>query len=373
MSGDETAPPPEDPDDARPLPGGEDALGEDEAASWRFVAIVLVTAVLVLAGVGAVNITVDPMAEWDTRRFRASVIRHRDLRVRALTSPFREPPRCLVLGSSRAWKVEPEFVEEVTGLSTLVAAVDDAHAEDHLALLRFALEEAKAPLELVLLQVDVAAFLEDPPAAVQLLRHPRLAPYLPPGIPVADHLAPWLDAFGMPRLLESLASLSLYQRGYPEPRIRIRDDGFVVYVEREAQLRDGNFDLEHRVHATTEHMLKILGDAAELSPRRLGYLDELLRIAAARGIPVRAWLPPTHPHQREAMARRSHYPALEEKLVAALEARATPGGMAFLDATDLAAYGADPDAFYDGIHPREEVNRAFLGPFLEGRGARALQ
>ncbi len=359
--------------DGKPEPL-EGPCGEstDPGESRTFVATFAAIVSLGLAALVAFTVAVDPRADFGTGWLPPLVVAHRDLRVRGLATPFGPPPGIVVLGSSRAWKVEPPEVEKRFGAPAFVAAVDDARAEDHLALARHLLLDRKPPPRLLLLQLDPPVFHPTLAASTQLLRHPVLSRHLPADIPVADHLARWLDAPSLPVLTEGLRSLRLAATGYPTPDVRVGPDGFVSYQLRERELAEGRFDLDHHIDETIHHFRRIYAGFDRLSARRLAYLDALLELAAAKGTRVAIWIPPVHPHFEAALAALPAYPARDREAAEAIAASAARHRVPFLDARRFESFGGDPALYYDGIHVREENDRRILDALLAKEPSLAL-
>jgi hypothetical protein len=323
------------------------------------------TTAVLLSLLAAFNVAVDPRADFGTGLVRNFSVPHRSRRV-AMLRELRPPPRLLVLGSSRSWKVEPDYLEERTGLPAFVAAVDDARAEDHLALLRYCLEDLRLPLEVVVLQLDVPAFHENMPASSHLVLEPALRRHLPDDLPMEEYARPYLNTLSHGQLVESIRTLrTLWQPGgAPPDDVEIQPDGTIRYRDREAAIAAGSFDLGHHVRGTVEHFLRVYQGFRRLSPRRLANLDVLLTLARERGVKVLAYLPPLHPIQDAVLRQGTAYPRLLPSLRREAATRVRAAGGRFLDASDLASFGGDPELFYDGIHPREENNRRLLEVLL---------
>lgn len=343
--------------------------GDEPAASRAFLRRFGLGTVTLLGLLLGLNLAVDPRAAFGTGWVPPGVVPHRDLRVRGLQDPFRPPPALVVLGSSRAWKVEPAFLEARTGLTAFVAGVDDARTEDHLALVRWLLAGPHPPRAL-LLQLDLPAVHETLPASPQLLRQAVLRPFLPEDIPWRDHLEPYLDALTHAALLDSLRALRVARLPTPpEIDVVVGPDGFVTYRLRERALAAGHFDLGHHVRETTDHFLGVYRGFQELSARRLAYLVELLDLAAARGVALRVFVPPLHPDQERALRASTAYPRLMPRFLRFLRRACAARGVPLFDGTRLESFGGDPALFYDGLHMREENNRRLLRHlYPEGSG-----
>ena len=145
----------------------------------RFVLLALAAAALLAGCAAAFNAFVDPYGTagtgvlppivWTDRTLKADFIRR-----------LPAAPELLVLGSSRAMKVEPAYVKSRTGLTTFNAAVSSGKPIDAWAFVNLAHDSWPSARPGYLWLLDVEAFRALPPDP-GLLNTPALARYLSDG------------------------------------------------------------------------------------------------------------------------------------------------------------------------------------------------
>src|SRR5690349_19786525 len=92
-----------------------------------------------------------------------------------LFSAYRKsrPLQGLILGSSRSMKLRPELLREKTGLEFFNFAVENARAEDYLAIERWVRQQT-APPNLLVVGLDIEALHDDDVPEEQLQANAEL-------------------------------------------------------------------------------------------------------------------------------------------------------------------------------------------------------
>jgi hypothetical protein len=123
----------------------------------------------------ALNAVVDPYGYVGAGVFRKAIVSDRSTKA-CLAERLAVAPRMLVLGSSRAMKVEPTYVASLTGRPTFNAAVSSASPQDAWAFVNLLHDRFGGGRQEVIWLVDVEAFR---PKAVDpgLLQTPALSRY----------------------------------------------------------------------------------------------------------------------------------------------------------------------------------------------------
>jgi len=128
--------------DAPPLPGAHHVpeAASEQAPSpnqKRFVAGFLVSLLGLLAGVLALNITIDPFALAGSGVVPTAVESDRSIKLTLLEN-LKRGPEILILGSSRSRQAEPSYLQDLTGRSGFNAGVTGGTSADEYVFVRFA-------------------------------------------------------------------------------------------------------------------------------------------------------------------------------------------------------------------------------------------
>ncbi|PYQ49483.1 MAG: hypothetical protein DMF59_13490 [Acidobacteria bacterium] len=156
-------------------------VASQEAASesgWpQFTRAFLTLAGFGLLAVAALNFFINPMEYYPPRLVPPAVWDAREIKTRML-GEAQPKPRVLILGSSRAMKIDPAVVTRITGLPTFNVSVESAMTEDDYALLRYAVEQKGITPQMVLIGIDIESFHNHKAADGRLLMSGSLRRYL---------------------------------------------------------------------------------------------------------------------------------------------------------------------------------------------------
>ena len=320
--------------------------------------------------VALLNLWANPEGLFPTRFLPPVIADHRPEKAYLLAT--RAPkPEALILGSSRAMKIEPALVERYTGLRTFNAAVFYGYAEDDYALLRYAVERAGIKPRLVIVGLEWATFSPDP-RNEYLTRPNQLSEFLP-GKPVGLRYAELAGAaISWPETSLSLQAIDKFvlQRTPPELQLHIEPDGYLVRDVDERAKANGSFQLDHQMLYSRKLYQQRLRSFA-FSPERVRYFQELLQYCRDRHIRVMVFATPVH-HQifaDEDVADRQR----EQAALETMRVLAERGGATFDDFTHVESFGGEPDAFFDGTHIDAHNATLLAARMLAARSARALQ
>jgi hypothetical protein len=320
-----------------------------------------VTAAALLT-IAAANLVIDPLAQFGTGRFEPLVLHARKIKTSLIQEKHRKT-EAFILGSSRVWKFEPSYVEELTGKRTFNLGVNSASIEDFYLLLRFLIDEANPTLLIV--GLDEVAFHENRPILGRTFATPALARYLEPAH--RRQKIPWLfeTAVGWETFAQTIRSIRYHLTEFPPPWGSFEDDGSLNFHALEARIRDGTHNLGAEIENTKiEYRTRLSGFEA-IPEWRLRYFDRFVQTAVDHGIEVYFVLTPLHPELRRFLRRVvpiDHQLQMVRELVG--EAAAAHG-FGFFDASDPLIFGSEmADAFYDGVHPRAELTRKILDELI---------
>jgi hypothetical protein len=326
--------------DAAPAPSAE--------AAWRaFVRRFLLFLLGTLAAVGLLNYFVNPTGlhpprllptvNWNVRATKTELLKQ--------AAP---KPQALILGSSRAMKVRPALVEELTGLPTFNATVEGAMTEDDYVMLRYAVERAGAHPKLLLLAVDVEAFHNLRPSNVALAISDELSELAPGG----SRLSRWKKftrLYSWEETKLSWRSLRHAVAGYPTTWNRFDADGYLHYLQYERERAEGRYPLDRRIDALAADYVGRFQGYSHLDPARVGYLKDILTYARQRNMRVVMFLTTLHPRVIEVVNTKG-YGARYAEVKRLLDELAPQYGAEVFDFTTAEKFGGQNDWFYDGSH-----------------------
>lgn len=338
-----------------------------------FVAVALVVAVGVVGAVVAVNAVVDPYATLGTNVVAPAVWTDRGEKI-DLHEALDEPPEIVILGSSRAMKLEPAYLRRRTGRTAFNFAVSDGKAPDAFAVASYAHERAGGAHQDFLWLLDLETFADDP-VDPRLLATDALAAYLPPGARLkgkAEDVA-WLLSWTT--LRDSLRALdheieareaaadARGERRAPKPEFAA--DGFRRWDAHDRRAEQGR-SFADALAASVEVYTRTYGERFRgLSALAEEYVERALASMQDWGVRPVLVLTPMHPRLRAKLAALG----CEERrgeVVAYLESLQEEYDFVLLDMTELDAFGGSPAAFYDGVHMKVANTRRLIDAALAG-------
>ncbi len=333
---------------------------------WRvFFGVLLATLVLT----AAFNLLVDPFDLYGTglvEPFQFNTYRKKLDLFREFAK--KEPPRALILGSSRAETLDPRIVEEITGERCFNWGLPSGRVETILASLRIAVEDEKAPIDLVVVAVDPLAFHPS------LYLHPQsfLVPEYYRYFPYDRRLKTTFDK--LLRLLtteQTRASIEALEKATGLDKtpaaFGYREDGYALFYDKEAAWDAGTYDLDaeltRRVPDYPEQSFG-LSNFKGLAPVRKAQWEQFLDICKNKGIRVYVFMPPVHPRLWEALSSLGAQPIFKETSDYLSRTVNAMGGT-YRDFTQLDSFGGDPSQFYDEVHMRPSNTEILLRRLLQ--------
>jgi hypothetical protein len=318
-----------------------------------------------LVAVVALNFVVNPFGYYPVHVLRPLTWSSRQVKAGLLETARYE---AVVVGSSHTMKIAPSDVERATGLRTVNASVDSARVEDIYALLSLALARPDCTLKEVVLGIDPEAFHDHLAPDARLLGAAALLPFVPADFKaeLVREAGEGLVTFG--QVMASLRSLRMWRSSsYPPVDSTFDDDGFLHYVTWEREIAQGTF-VPSFDGTVAEYDARFLGFEA-LSERRRDLFVRLMDDLAARGVRVHAFITPMHHTVRDSLTKKRDLVRLVASLHAFLDdvARTHPS-FTWVDYLDPAAVQADPEAFFDGAHPRDETMSRIVAALFGGKG-----
>jgi hypothetical protein len=318
-----------------------------------------------LLAVGALNYAVDPMAQFGTNWVPPVVQTSRAQKANQIRKQA-GTIEGLVLGSSRVLKLEPEYLEKLTGLRFYNAGVNHGRPEDWLALVRLFRDTQGHYPKVVVLGVDVTSFEDRTPPDLRLVASSDLRARVPESISSWDSLGILSGLFSLQQTKASLGSLRrLVQHRNETPLESFRDDGVIVYHEREQQLLEGTYDFESALDYNRREYLALFRHFDQLSEKRCALFAKTLEILRSNNTRVYLFLTPTHPRLMSALSDESNTPCRIDDVREYLRDVAAATDSDFVDLGTLDMFDGDQHAFIDGIHPLELNTRRMMARMFE--------
>jgi len=351
-----------------PLPRG------DARSQRRFVGWLLAAALVVIALVVAFNAVADPYGTVGTGAFPTVTWNDRSVKS-DLVEDLSEAPQVLILGSSRAMKFEPSYVQERTGMSAFNAGVSsgrpiDAYVFARLIAARFPEQRQLSYLWLL----DTEAFRPTPPDP-GLLNTPRLARYLPSGTRAAARFKDLKLLFSWQTARMSLRAVGMgigdEAAADAGQSAAFAADGFRTFdyhdrrLQRGVPLRRGLRQVVRQATATYRD------DYRRLDPDAVADLERTLAFMNRQGAVPVIVVSPQHPAVTAAVGPIG-WNARHRQVVRLLRSLRREYRFSYLDCADIKSFNGSPTDFYDGYHMTVPNTRRLTDAVIKS-ARRALQ
>ena len=315
------------------------------------------TAFLALA---VFNYLVNPYAQYEPQLIPPMVQPSRSTKLR-LVEQMTPPPTGLILGSSRVLKLEAEYLNRKTGLRFFNAGVNFGKPEDYLAFFRHHIETFQVAPQMVVLGVDIVAFSNGTPTDARLLGNASLARQVPDIIPLEDRFHRWKELLSWQQTVMSAKSLmrEWRQQTEPPPVESFRDDGVIVYHEREQQLQAGTYDFAAALAYNQGEYRQLYGSFEDVSLKRAEAFYKLMKLCRDHHTKLIVFLTPMHPDLQSHLAD-TVYEQRRQRVQTFFRRLASGDGFTFVDLSDLASFAGSAELFVDGVHPLEPNTRKMI-------------
>ncbi|MGL4514635.1 MAG: hypothetical protein ACRCT8_16220 [Lacipirellulaceae bacterium] len=351
-----------------PAPKVADQPSINGARSGAFLRAFVVTFVLGLVAAAALNLAVDPYGQYGTGLLPAITRTSRGEKIDLLRAA--KSPEGLLLGSSRAMKFETSRLAERTGLRFFNAAVYYGRPEDYLALVRASHDLSGDWPRMVVVGVDVDAFVETPGVDGELLRNPFLRGLATDSLTWDDRLRPLRELLSWQQSVSSLRSLRRVAGATPADHDEtFAPTGEIVYHRRERERAAGTYDFAAALSVTQDDYTRLYARYRRLSPRRVATWRALCALCREHDVTLHAFVTTWRPELVAELDKAGRLAARRDDVLKLL-AETIPAGGRVADFTMLDSFDGDPTAFFDGIHPIEANTRKMIDALL-GADARA--
>ena len=272
---------------------------------WTLVALVAIM---------TLNVFVDPFAQYSTEALTPLVMPSRMKKIQLFRAQA-TPPVGLVLGSSRVMKLEPDYLAAVTGRPFFNAGVNYARPEDYLAWYRFYQRELQDAPRMVLVGVDVAGFSNQAGIDPRLLAERSLSRLVPEATDLPGRFRRWQELLSWSQSVASVKSVARAARNHqPEPKESFREDGLLIYHEREQQLRSGSYDLAGAIAYNQNEYKGLMADFSRLSQLRCELFEQLASECREEGTELLVFLTPLHPELKATLEGETNYAVRRDEL-----------------------------------------------------------
>jgi hypothetical protein len=343
----------------------------------RFVGGAIAGLVSLLVVVGAVNAVVDPYGYVGTAAFPTAILSDRATKA-CLAERLRTAPNLVVLGSSRAMKVEPAYLEARTGLSTFNAAVSSASPQDAWAFANFLHDRFPHGEKRVLWLLDVESF-RPKPVDPGLLDTPALARYFSASMQLRARASGLWTLLSWHALDDSVRVVRKNLGGAASASTAVpctyRRNGVTEYTPNGFRSFDFHdlavargASLSSSIAATATEYGRIYRTGfPRLAPDALRWFDRTLEAMNAWGVRPLVVLTPVQPTLLRRIGPQGWW-RRHADVVRYLDRLHGRRAFELLDASRIGSFGGRPGAFYDGVHMKVANVRRLVNWALERAG-----
>jgi hypothetical protein len=325
----------------------------------RICTIVFVATLLtLLLVVGLLNLCVNPYGQYG-RRGLAPIVQDTRSQKTDLFNAFPTPADGLILGSSRAMKIETSYLNERTSLRFFNYGVNHGRPEDYLAILRMYQSQTGRLPKAVVLGVDIAALNDTIPADARISSEPRLFRHVQSEIPWHEEFDRYSQLFSLHQTKASFRSLTrLRKRTLEECEQSTQEeyfspDGVIHYARRVREMERGEYNFEAALEYNQREFLALFSNFRNLSSTRLRFLREAVQLCTANDCRVYLFTTVHHPRLRELLITKTRFALRELEAIEWLQRLSQETGSRFVDLGRIECFEGDTTSFVDGIHPLE--------------------
>jgi hypothetical protein len=301
--------------------------------------------VLVMGTVAALIIYVDPRGLYGTGIYEPGLVLARPDKIDAYAH-LAATPDIVVLGSSRAFTVMPEFFEQDFGYSAFNMAVEGARIEDFVIQTKFILDhDPHNPPKVLLIEINPP--LSEGENAIARLLPLRLLPYMDHAVARLAVQARVEGLLDLQQVNEAIYALRHYASHDKSPRFwEFGPDGGGSYLR--------SYDLKQAVQEAIAEQAPPSCPHNQLSQEGTAQLEQVIRLAEANNISVIFYVTPRHPdYYDQVMAGTRRFQRCQTAIHAYMDDLMERHPFVFfLDYTRLEDIGgvADETGYYDSQH-----------------------
>jgi hypothetical protein len=348
-----------------------------------YVTVLLACSLGLMAVVAVFNALVDPFGTVGTGLLPTAIWSDRTVKV-GLIGDLKTPPQLIVLGSSRAMKIQPRFLQRKTGLPGFNAAVSAGGPADAWAFVNLLHDRFPDAPPHYLWLFDVEA-LHPTTLDPALTRQPQLAPYFSASTRQEANIQGLTWLFSWDTFWTSWRSLRAHlshkdqtqnkpqatrttAAGKPRTVAQFAPDGFRRWDFHDALLAKGH-TLVHELPGTIRdysHTYRAL--YPHLDPTAEQYVEKTLALMNSLGATPVIVLSPYQPQVLAAL-RPLGWDTRHRQVLQFFQSMKARYRFVLLDMTQLASFHGSPTDFYDGVHMRLGNMHRFLTTVLAQSGS----
>jgi hypothetical protein len=324
--------------------------------------IFIATLCTLLLVAGVFNWSVNPYGQYG-RRGLTPIVQDTRSQKTDLFNCLPAPAEGLILGSSRAMKIETSYLNERTSLSFFNYGVNHGRPEDYLAILRMYQSQTGRLPHAVVFGVDIAALNDTIPADARISSEPRLFRHIQSEIPWHEEFDRYSQLLSLHQTKASFRSLArLLKRTSGDCDLSAKEeyfgsDGVIHYARRSREMERGDYDFEAALEFNQREFQALFSNFRNLSPTRLRFLREAVQLCTTNNCRVYLFTTVHHPRLREPLITKTKFAMREAEAIAWLQSLSQETGARFVDLGMIESFDGDPASFVDGIHPLEPNTR----------------
>jgi CelD/BcsL family acetyltransferase involved in cellulose biosynthesis len=347
----------------------------------KFLSLFLVALATLSFLYAAAVLVVDPRGDFGTAVFPVVELDARTEKMQLFEQYIGTMhPDGLILGSSRAMKIRPGTLDAALGQHFFNFSVDNARADDYLAIYRWVCQH-NVRLKSLILSLDVEALHNDDQPDPGLTRNEALFKALEQGALPSDgsptqrsslsatlqSMRLYRSMFTITYLDDTVRSIRLFlqPQSRPLPLLEFEHDGYLRYRLWESQRAAGTFQFDHDMERCLYKYVTRFQGMTALSSKRTAYLRQLIDDAQANGTKVVIWLTSLHPMTERHLATSTPYITLLNATRDSLASLRQDTGVPTFDFSVPAHYNGTPDGWYDCAHI-DETNAERVTTLLAG-------
>ena len=318
--------------------------------SWRIFSFIVV---FLLCLICLINFLIDPYGRYGTDILNVNQIDPRTYIVKKLDSAW-PWPKLLLFGSSRCLKFNPQYNSELPGVNVALYA---GAIEDHYCILRYAIDNNKYPIKVVVIGLEPDLMISSHPVDKMLAQNKQLSRWLNKSESVTIQ-----SLFTPPKYIEEISSLLSIIT------LRHSLSVFFSYMQKIFNVREASASTSEKTQSSVSSVLeKIIEErdsinarlrqyrslylgARELDTTRIDYLNRFAELTRKHKIRVIIFHPGYSKEFWDEMSKLKSFRHINNLLDTHIDNLRTKYGWEIVDFRPHKWAGQKLD-FPDGIHP----------------------